>query len=47
MPKYAAQGQKGGSYNNEMTLESQILGATVMAIIGGGAIKFLVETMGN
>jgi hypothetical protein len=36
--------QVGGS-RNEMSVESQILGATVVAILGSGVMKLLVESM--
>jgi len=38
--------QKGGAHN-EMTVESQILGATVVAILGSGVMKLLVESMSS
>ena len=43
-PPAAPSGSKqGGGAREEITVESQILGASVAAIIGGGSIKFLVD----
>jgi hypothetical protein len=45
-PRSPRSSQKGGS-RDEMSVESQILSATVAAILGGGAMKILVESMVN